>query len=343
MKEWAVPLGTAALMAAIAACTPELHPADLASRVGAVFLPDPAERIECPKRARDSPLVVLALGQSNAGNHGAALPVLPAPRSVFFDGGCYFTRGPSPGATGRGSSIWSALGPLLEGRLGRRVLISTLAVESTSIADWSGSNALRDRLDVTLNQMAKAGLRPDLVLWQQGEADALAKTTEDNYRVRFSSLVAHLRKQGVSAPIVVALSTRCRNSYGEPIRRALQAEASVVPGVVVGPNTDVLDGAHRDRDCHFSGPGVIAAAELWAATIGRHFGRQFRADSINAGARPPTCRVSPGGQAGEVRAGNATGSERHGSQDSCCSCRSGRNDRSNRILSAPDSGVAGRS
>jgi hypothetical protein len=150
-------------------------------------------------------------------------------------------------------------------------VFSVLAVEATQIRDWIEPGKLRNRLiEILANNHAHAFV-PEVVLWQQGEADAMAGTTHDEYRQQFSRLVALLRSQGVTAPIIAALSTRCRNEGSKQIRSGLKESVASDPTLRLGPDTDALTGSFRHDGCHFSASGIEAAAELWLPTIvGRH-------------------------------------------------------------------------
>ena len=191
-----------------------------------------------------------------------------ATRQPFtFNGKCYQTTGPAPGATGQGGNLWSELAPKLARSVGRPVIFSILAVESTRIRDWVEPGKLRQKLNDTITGQRQYGFVPDLVLWQQGEADAKAGTTRAKYLEQLNELVTTLRSGGLSAPIVVALSTSCHNVGSESVRSALKAAAATDPTIQIGPDTDVLTGSFRQDDCHFSTMGQRAAAELWLATL----------------------------------------------------------------------------
>lgn len=247
------------------------HQADrsLQQRVAAVVPPRPGPPCTDPRPA----LRLLVLGQSNAGNHGGEESPMSddqGPRvSVQTAQGCRRLADPLPGGTGQGHSIWTRLDPSLSSQApGHAPVIALLAVDATGIDDWTRpGSALLARLDTLLGQLAQQGFRPDLVLWQQGEADARQGTSKDAYESGMERLRQHLRHAGVTAPIVLARSTRCRNDGGNAI---VQAQAQLVrrhPDLRLGPDTDGLAGAMRVNDCHFSIAGLQAAARLWAETL----------------------------------------------------------------------------
>lgn len=237
--------------------------------VDEIFRPSPSDAVPCDFSAQPRPLMVLVLGQSNAGNHGSLAPqpdeMLKA--SFIFEGLCYRTSGAAPGATGRGRNIWTALGPRLSRTTGRPVVFSVLAVDATQINDWVSPGKIQHHLIETLVSHRNHSFFPDIVLWQQGEADAKIGTTSSEYREHFARLVALLHNQGITAPIIAALSTRCRNDGSEQVRTALKTVAAENPSVRLGPDTDTLTGLFRHDGCHFSRLGLDAAAELWEPPI----------------------------------------------------------------------------
>jgi lysophospholipase L1-like esterase len=83
----------------------------------------------------------------------------------------------------------------------------------------------------------------------------------------FEKLRSRLRSAGVTAPIVMARSTRCRNSIGDAVLTAQQELFRRHADLLPGPDTDALAGDLRDDDCHFSAKGVVAAAAAWAEVL----------------------------------------------------------------------------
>lgn len=234
----------------------------------AIYHPAATEAVPCHGAALQPSLRILVLGQSNAGNHGeATAPATASGGDFYFEGHCFHSNGPVPGATGQGGAIWPLLARPLTEAIGLPVQFAVFAVDATKIEDWIRSGPVHDRLIAALDDQRRHGFVPDLVLWQQGEADARAMTSSRRYRQQFSDLVTLLRSHGITAPIMVALSTRCRSTSDEPVRSALLSAAHAEPGVILGPDTDVLDGRFRHDGCHFSEAGLAAAADLWLSAI----------------------------------------------------------------------------
>lgn len=218
----------------------------------------------CSFASEPRPLMILVLGQSNAGNHGEQNANAQLKQATYFsDGNCFRTSGPAPGATGTGGNIWAFLHSELARTLDRPVVFAVLAVESTRLRDWILPGMLRDTLFLTLFDHRRHGFVPDIVLWQQGEADARIGITQVKYQEQLVRLVSLLRGQSISAPIIVALSTVCGNEGSENIRRAIRAAARMDSSILVGPDTDAIAITDRKDGCHYSRTGLRKVAQLW--------------------------------------------------------------------------------
>lgn len=226
------------------------------------------------------PIVILAMGQSNAANHGARAADTDVPVTLFADGKCVMAVDPLPGGTGSGGSIWYRLPrhfASLAKQERRPIVLSVLAVEATTIGEWTADTSpLHERLTRQLKSMQAQGLAPQLVLWQQGEADALnanasadvGGTTEHAYTEGLDKLAGIFDGAGVHAPIVVALSTVCRSEPNMAIRHAIESKVANDPRFKLGPDTDYdIHAGLRSNKCHFSAEGLNRAAQLWAAAI----------------------------------------------------------------------------
>jgi len=236
-------------------------------KLAQVMAGSPGLETSCARLQRQAPLMLLVMGQSNAANHGEDVGA-EMPLDVTHQGRCYSTPSPLPGGTGRGVALWPQLGAELRSELGGRTpLVGLIAVEATSIRQWLGTGPLAAHWRAQLAQMLASGFRPDLVLWQQGESDARLGTTEAEYGLALQALRQELNQAGVSAPMMVALSTHCPGVNGAAVRAAIQALGAQQSGIIVGPDTDSLQGSSRSGGCHFSAAGVRQAAKLWASRL----------------------------------------------------------------------------
>lgn len=277
-RRWAALAGLAILVLAIAAAgvgwysQPSVKERrQLTQRMAGIAQARPEAMVDCAATAGQRPFVLLALGQSNAGNHGSLASVATPPVLVQAGAGCAHAQDPLPGGTGQGGSVWRHLSALLQQRDARPVLFSILAVDGSSIRQWTDAKGpIAQRLEVQLAQLRALGLQPDAVLWQQGEADARDAGTASGYRDQLGRLDALLHGLGVDAPVYLALSTVCRSAPYAPVREAI-VQATAQPGRLrPGPDTDLLAGAgDRSDGCHFSATGAQAAARAWAEVLAR--------------------------------------------------------------------------
>jgi hypothetical protein len=223
--------------------------------------------LDCAQISAQHPLVILALGQSNTGNHGERTIPNHAPVLLFADSKCVMATDPLPGSTGGGGSIWSRLPNSLPPQyLQRPLVLSIMGVDATSIADWTDKQSpLRQRLMHHIKSMDALGLSPTVVLWQQGEADAQLGTSVAAYHAGLDRLASDITQSGSHAPIVLAQSTVCRSAPNANIRTAITMQATQNKRFKLGPDTDTLNNATLRMDgCHFSAVGLDQAAQLWA-------------------------------------------------------------------------------
>lgn len=232
-------------------------------------MPPSASQASCRSGAPgDSPVLVIALGQSNAASHAQPGPPA-APVRVFTLAGCAQVMDPLPQTTGRGASIWTAVPALVRATRGQEIVIAPLAVESSRIEHWlEPAFGLRARLEALLAAARASGLPVLAVLWQQGESDAKHGTEARHFRAHLLELRRLIDRAGLGAPLVVARSTWCEGREHDGLRRAIESAAASGRGVLVGPDTDRL-GAEYRHGCHFNAAGRTAAAKLWADEISR--------------------------------------------------------------------------
>ena len=243
--------------------------ARLQARLDGVQPTRPAAQVDCARLRAAHPLVLLVLGQSNAGNHGEPTPGGSTAIWMMDAGVCSISADPLPGATGAGGSVWTWL-PAGLAALGitRPVLIQLLAVDASSVDDWvRPASPLRQRLLASLAANATTGMAPDLVLWQQGETDARIRTPEARYVAKLKALAQLLTEKGISAPMVLALSTVCRTAPAKALRDAVRDLPRQDSHFRLGPDTDMLNVTLRRDGCHWSQAGRQQAAELWAAAL----------------------------------------------------------------------------
>ena len=226
--------------------------------------------LDCAHIATQNPLVILALGQSNAANHGERTYTPGVPVVLFTNGKCIIATDPLPGSTGSGGSIWSHLPRYLKTPDPKRPLVlSVMGIDATTVSEWTDNRSpLARRLTAHVKSMKANNLLPQVVLWQQGEADARLGTSAQAYGAGLNKLSGILTQAGSEAPIIAAFSTVCRSAPNATIRSAVKAMAQTNDRFKVGPDTDALTNIIMRFDgCHFSTAGLDRAAQLWAGDL----------------------------------------------------------------------------
>ena len=244
------------------------------------------EEVSCWSIDHDA-AVILAMGQSNAGNYGETLyrPVQPVFNFNWNDGKCYRAEDPLLGSTGDRGSVWTRLGDaLVETKRFKQVVIVPVGVGGSSVRDWAGPDGPSQRAVRANEALGRVGLHVTHVLWHQGEADY--EMHKDVYSRLFARMTDYIRANGINAPVFVATATVCNNIGASQIREAQRELPFRLANVFAGPDTDALDSIYDRRDnlCHFSDRGLALHARLWRDVILRY---QERLASCSAAAAMP--------------------------------------------------------
>ncbi len=229
--------------------------------------------ITCPQQDKKT-IVLLLLGQSNAGNHGGEQITSKHPERNFnyYAGKCFSSSSPLLGATGQGGEPWTFLADhLIDSGVAKTVVLVPLAVSGSAISRWIPGGDLNKTLQESLVQMLLQ-YQPTHVLWVQGESDFARQTPAEIYISGLQKIVQSLRKASVSAPIYIAVSSKCvgapRWEASNDIANAQRASVATDAGIFQGPDLDkILDGEDRYDGCHLSGRGIAKAAQAWATTL----------------------------------------------------------------------------
>jgi hypothetical protein len=236
------------------------------------------QAVDCHTLVKRYPrlLTLLAVGQSNAANHGLGprTPSQPVFNLFWEDGRCYRARDPLLGATGEGASVWTRVAQrLIDQNWADAVVIVPAAVGGSSIRQWDPQGNLHPLLMQAIAVTQQAGLPINYVLFHQGESDATFRDkdkvlkvglTSSEYQQRLIALILSLRQAGVLAPFYVSMASRC--SVNPPDLAILAGQLSTVNpglGIFLGPNTDDLTGPNRYDGCHFSDQGLDQFADRW--------------------------------------------------------------------------------
>lgn len=266
----------------------------LAGSAGPPAAPPDLAVLPCPRQA----LTLLSFGQSNAANSVQPLAPLAIPANLLqYDwksGRCHPYREPLLNADGAGgTALTYALVPLAAQRR-TPVLVVAYGRGASSVLEWAwGYLSAQHRL--VLEQLQRDGLRPDLALWHQGEADARQPGADPQafralppftppspgqfplglerqaYRLALQQVVDRSRAAFPGLRFGVALATRCYEAPPwEPVRQAQRDVVAATPGAFVSADSDaVWGGGRRYDDCHFSDRGALELGEQYGRAISR--------------------------------------------------------------------------
>ena len=292
-----VALALAALIAWIDPFRPEADKAPPAAQFdafGRLVAYAGKDEAACPPQdARTA--VILAIGQSNVANFGAArLASAHGARVVnFFDGSCWVARSPLYGAD---QSFGEPLTPLGDGLIANgaadRVVLAVAAIGGRPVAHFAGA-PLRPMLASTIAALARR-YRPTAIIWHQGESDLALGTSTEDYKRDFGAIVTQLRAQWPDAPVFVSVTTKCLPMFpgwraDNAIAQAQRELVDPARRILAGIDTDMLfDDADRSDACHMAKSGQLKFAAAYAGLIARvsAAGGQVSSEPFKASAAP---------------------------------------------------------
>ena len=134
--------------------------------------------IACREAAAGRSAIIVTLGQSLMGNSGDQRALYTPGSNVYnfnlLDRKCYVARDPLLGTTSRGANQATRLADLLVRRqIYDRVILVPLAYDGSRISQWAPGGNLHPRMIAGLRYAQDAGLEPTMILWQQGEFEAI--------------------------------------------------------------------------------------------------------------------------------------------------------------------------
>lgn len=218
-----------------------------------------------PDLSNESTVCLLAIGQSNAANHGS-VRARAGLRSYVLERGSWFPAAdPLPGASASGGSVWTRLAPrLLNNPATDAVVISSIAQGSSRIMDWVPGGIHHARIVDAVESFSEKKLEIDAVIWHQGETEAWSDRADGLlYRQKLEDVIASIRGLGVTAPIFICLATR--DASGVVNTAIRQAQSSVWDQdrkVYAGADTDSIGSELRSDGVHFNEAGLTAFARM---------------------------------------------------------------------------------
>jgi len=237
---------------------------------GRYSLLDGKTEIVCPKQTGYT-LVALVYGQSNSANMHGQRTFQHSPRIInFFNGRCYMASDPLLGASGRAGSVWTLTGArLLETGKYDHIIFVPAGMTASQISEWAEGGRFNPMLSDVIRRATKR-YKFTHVVFHQGETDARIKTTGEEYKKNFLSMVQTIRGLGVDAPVYVSVTSFCAPvvKTENPVTKAQRELVSARDRILPGPNTDVLNSPEdRFDDCHMSYAGVQKFSDLLMQTV----------------------------------------------------------------------------
>lgn len=227
--------------------------------------------------------VLFVIGQSNSANYAEKKYSTKYPTKVFnyFNGKCYIARSPLLGASGaEGEFITPLADKLIDNGDYESIVIISSGIGGTPIRLWQKGGVLNSMM---LAVLAKLGSRYKVttIIWHQGEADFLEKTSTAHYINHFYSLLDSIRSPGTySPPVYYAIATKCGDNpewtINNPTAEAQHTLANARTRIHLGADTDklLLNEDRQSDHCHFSEKGQLKTAYFFAKAI-----HQTRIDS----------------------------------------------------------------
>ena len=212
--------------------------------------------------------VFITAGQSNSANSGST-PVTPADERVSaWTGGMWqFAGDPQPIATGTGGSPWPTMADHLVDAFDVPIGLVSVGWGGTSISQWQPGGSLYPRLEEALETLGPEGFRA--VLWHQGESDAGAGTSTEDYVAGLENIIAQSRMDaGWDVLWGVALASY-RPGFGSD-EDIINAQLEVIANdslVFLGAMTDDMIVPYRDgtdyTGIHFNEAGLREHGYRW--------------------------------------------------------------------------------
>lgn len=239
-----------------------------------------AGRTETTTQSTLSTISLLVFGQSQAVNIAFDSTYTPPSRVDnfnFYNGKNYVAQDPLLGCRYDGGNFATRVaGKLILAGKAQRVVVTNCAIAATTSEQWMPGGIIGDRTRFVLRAMLQAGLRPDAILFQQGESDAAESVDATTRAARVRAIVAYLRQNGSSAPFFVAHSTvlpgEASPSQRSAVREGNRLSLSDSLGIFIGPDADAIGAGKRQSDgTHFTAAGIDQLASMWLAVLSGYF------------------------------------------------------------------------
>lgn len=220
----------------------------------------PAPEKPCPDPSKVQAFLVL--GQSQGANTGFARTIAKSDHAYsYLNGKCWHLQDPVKGPPEPGGSIW----PSFADSYGLPVLIADMAITGSSITQWTDPEQVA-KVQAVLAGMRRAGYEP-IILWLNGETDAAANMSTDEYDAQLNRLAAALP----GARWLLSRESRCydRQFRYWPLEEARRRFVAADPARrKIGADLDLLGVDMRQGDkCHLNRQGQRMFGDALARSV----------------------------------------------------------------------------
>ena len=237
--------------------------------------------VDCSSIERDKTMVILAYGQGNAANGGEGKYTPKHNVYNVFLGKCYKADDPLLGATDDKGSVWGRFADkVIESGMYENVIIKSIGVGGSPIICWTVNGTgigyegrqygnYHSRILESYEELKSLGFSTTHILWHQGESDMKNGTTTAEYKERFLDMLNSMRKNGINAPIYVALASRYGRQTSKEVIDAQKQLTEEYDDIFEGPNTDIIDRLEeRTEDGQrFTEIGLEKHANAWIEAL----------------------------------------------------------------------------
>jgi hypothetical protein len=137
-------------------------------------------------------------------------------------------------------------------------------VGGSSITLWRDGGSLNKMFEGRLKNAIENQIQITHFLFHQGEADNRMSGSE--YANGLLEVIDLTRQYYPNSKFFVSQASVCRNASSVEILKS-QRDATKIPNVYLGPNTDSISINDRYDGCHLSGRGAEAASNEWVRLI----------------------------------------------------------------------------
>lgn len=178
---------------------------------------------------------------------------------------------PQPNVTSSGGSVIPLLGDQLHTLLSIPIGFVDVAQGNTLVSDWVPGQPNYNLIKQAVKLFPINGFRT--FLWEQGQNDNQAGTSQAAYTASLESIIDQLRLDAHwTVPCGIAKSTWLNGSVSATIQAA-QVAVQGYTGCYASANDDSLDNSNRQGDqTHFTNAGGSAQAGLYKSALQTQYG-----------------------------------------------------------------------